>query len=162
MSMSPMPSSAKRSRASSTAFSTAWPAGAARTNSRQAHDRYWSLPRLAAMILLSCMLLPLRNHEYRERSELDDNREQDERNSRLLVKKSGCDAADEPAYAISGVIEAESQIALALWKNAGHHCFQQSVLGRVADSPQQHSKQRHIEAAEKDQGREERRQKDGK
>src|SRR5437868_13623874 len=98
--MSPMPSSAKRSRASSTAFSTAWPAGAARRNSRQAHERHRSLPRLAAMILLSCMLLPLRNHEYRERSELDDNREQDERNSRLVVKKSGFATPPAPRPAI--------------------------------------------------------------
>ena len=56
------------------------------------------LPRLAAMPLLRCTLLALRNHEYRQRCEMDDNREQDERNSRLLVKKSGCDAADEPAH----------------------------------------------------------------
>src|SRR5262245_11971448 len=101
-----------------------------------------------AMALMSGIWFPTpRDRKYRQGRDLNQDGKSDESHPRLLVAQPSCDTADQPADAMPSTIQPEREVTLTLRQHAGHHGLEKRVLCRVADSPQQHSDEREIEAA---------------
>ena len=119
--------------------------GCARTNP-------WSFPSRA----FDALRAP-REDEDDQRRALGHHRECNHRGHRSIIEEASSRAPDEPAHSVTRVEQTECEVSPALGQHARDHRFQERVLRRKADAPEDQADEDDEKSAEENERREERR-----